>query len=338
MSLASVFPHMSDDALPLLDLIVRSRAFGRARQVVSARKRALAVGGLLLFVAALGGFRFFSRAYTASAAFSATTRKSSGALTGLAAQVGLSLGATEPQSSPQYFADVLRSAEVLRRVSARRFHARPLGLGTSTLDSIWSISDADTVRARERMVERLNNDVTVVASTRTGIVTFEVRTRDPLLSEDLAAALLSELDGFNRDTRNSQAAAERRFTEARLADATKELRDAEDQLEGFLRQNRMFQNAPELVFHRDRLARDVSTKQDVVNLLSQSYEQAKIEEVRDTPAITVLELPRRPARADSSSWAVCAAEAVAVTGVTILLWVVAYASRDERRGSDSVST
>ncbi len=324
---------MSDNTLPLWDLLVRSRAFLRARAIVVARQHQFALRALVLFVAALGGFRFFSRAYTASGAFTATTRKSQGALTGLAAQVGLSLGAADPQSSPQYFADVLRSAEVLRRVTTRRFHARALGSGTSTLDSIWSIGDEDTLRARERMVERLNDDITAVASTRTGIVTFDVRTKDARLSEDLAAALLSELDGFNRDTRNSQAAAERRFTEARLADATKDLRDAEDQLEGFLRQNRMFQDAPELVFHRDRLAREVGTKQDVVNLLTQSYEQAKIEEVRDTPAITVLELPRRPARADSSNWIVCVIEAIALTSVLLSLWVGVIAVRELKAGS-----
>jgi hypothetical protein len=36
----------------------------------------------------------------------------------------------------------------------------------------------------------------------------------------------------------------------------------------------------------------------VYNTLAQAYEQAKIEEVRDTPVITVVETPDRPIRPD----------------------------------------
>ena len=47
-----------------------------------------------------------------------------------------------------------------------------------------------------------------------GVVTFEVETFNPQLSAKIAQRLLDLLNRFNLETRQSQAAAERRFTEA----------------------------------------------------------------------------------------------------------------------------
>jgi len=92
-----------------------------------------------------------------------------------------------------------------------------------------------------------------------------------------------------RDTRQSQAAAERGFTEERMAEAQEELRAAENELQRFLQNNRQFQNSPELVFQHDRLQRRVAMRQQVYTSLVQSYEQARIDEVPNTPVITVVE-------------------------------------------------
>ena len=52
------------------------------------------------------------------------------------------------------------------------------------------------------------------------------------------------------------------------------------------------------VILQDRLAREVLVQQQVYATLAQAYEQARIEEVRDTPVITVLASPQRPGRPD----------------------------------------
>ena len=55
---------------------------------------------------------------------------------------------------------------------------------------------------------------------------------------------------------------------------------------------------PELNFQQERLQRQVQLQQQLYTTLSQSFEQAKIEEVRDTPVITVVEPPEAPVRPD----------------------------------------
>ena len=106
------------------------------------------------------------------------------------------------------------------------------------------------------------------------------------------------MDDYNSRIRRSQAVAEREFLEARLRDARAELRIAEDSLLAFLRENRRVENSPQLTFERDRLQSRVSLRQQVYETLFQAFEQSRIEEVRDTPVITVVERPIRPAQAD----------------------------------------
>ncbi len=103
---------------------------------------------------------------------------------------------------------------------------------------------------------------------------------------------------FNLRTRQSQAAAERRFIEHRVEQVRSEFRAAEDDLQNFLQNNRAFQNSPELLFQHDRLQREVSMQQQVFTNLMQSYEQARIAEVRNTPVITVVEKAEVPVMSD----------------------------------------
>ena len=112
--------------------------------------------------------------------------------------------------------------------------------------------------------------------------------------------LLELLNRFNQETRRGQASAERKFTEERLAIVKQDLRKAEDAQEGFLQTNRVV-SAAQLKLQQDRLEREVRMQQELYTNLAKAYEQAKIDEVRDTPVITVVEQPEAAARPDSRS-------------------------------------
>ena len=103
--------------------------------------------------------------------------------------------------------------------------------------------------------------------------------------------ILDLVHTFDLTTRQTQAGAERRFSGERLAELTGELRDAEDTLKSFLIENRVFSNSPALQFEHDRLQRAVTMRQELVTSLAQAYERARIEEVRNTPVITLIDPP-----------------------------------------------
>jgi uncharacterized protein involved in exopolysaccharide biosynthesis len=54
-------------------------------------------------------------------------------------------------------------------------------------------------------------------------------------------------------------------------------------MQAFLQANRQWANSPDLTFQHDRLERDIALRQQVYTTLVQSFEQARISEVRDTP-------------------------------------------------------
>ncbi|HOX26713.1 MAG TPA: hypothetical protein PLL30_05985 [Candidatus Krumholzibacteria bacterium] len=127
-----------------------------------------------------------------------------------------------------------------------------------------------------------------------GAVELVVTTAWPDVSHQLAERLIGSLNAFNVSRRRTQAAQEREFVAARVADAHADLQAAEDRLLTFLKQNRSIGESPELTFHRDRLAREIALRQAVYTSLMNDLAQVQIREVRDTPVITLLESPRLP--------------------------------------------
>ena len=132
----------------------------------------------------------------------------------------------------------------------------------------------------------------------TGVVTVSVRTDDPGLSAAIGRRLLDLIATFDVDTRQSQASAERVFAEDRLGQLRLELSTSEDSLKAFLVENRQFDNSPQLTFEHDHLQRQVVMRQELVTGMAQAYEQARIDEVRNTSIITVIDQPEPPALPD----------------------------------------
>jgi tyrosine-protein kinase Etk/Wzc len=114
----------------------------------------------------------------------------------------------------------------------------------------------------------------------------------------VALRLLDQLNTFNLTGRRSRATQERKFTEERMLEVGAELRAAESRLEQFLEANREYRLSPKLTLQQDRLSRDVGMRQQVYSSLAQSYEQAKIDEVRDLPVITTVSEPEAPVLPD----------------------------------------
>lgn len=60
-------------------------------------------------------------------------------------------------------------------------------------------------------------------------------------------------------------------------------------------------NAPELVIERERIQRDVMSRKQVFTWMTQSYEEARVREVRDIPVIAIVGSPSVPVKPESRS-------------------------------------
>lgn len=240
--------------------------------------------------------------YTATTTFvpeAGSGAKLPSSLAGLAGEFGLSLG-TDASRSPRFYADVLKSRELLERALIARY----LDPRSTTGDSVRLL---DLLRIRGRNgadslfngVRALSNRLGTRVDVQTGVVRLNVESRYAGLSAAIANHMVGYLNEFNTHTRQSQARERRRFVEQRITEAEAELRSAEGDLKAFYERNRTWQQAPQLMFEEGRLRRQLDIRQEVYLTLKREFETARIEEVNDTPVITVIDPAIPPQRKSS---------------------------------------
>jgi uncharacterized protein involved in exopolysaccharide biosynthesis len=257
--------------------------------------------GLIAFLT-IGVWAFFGhRSYTSTARFmpQASSEGALARLSGLAASFGVSVPTTDAGSSPAFYSELLQSRDILRRTveTPYAFVAQGDSMRGTLVELFRSKGDTPGIR-RDAAAKKLLKSMDVAVGRETGTVDLEISTPWPELSQQVAARMIQQVSDFNLNRRQTKAGAERRFIEARLVEAEDSLRAAESRLEAFLQRNRDYRNSPQLQFAYDRLQREVSMQQQVYTTLAQSYEAARIDEVRNTPVITVVEPPDLPAKPD----------------------------------------
>jgi len=274
----------------------------------------MAVSLLVLVLAIL------TRRYAAESDFMPnSTSLPSSSLAGIAAQFGFSAGALGGgDESVDFYADLVKSREVMTAAVQTTYHFATDDAGHDSLSGDlvslykpWGSSDLERL---QNTVKRLDKNLSVEADEQAGIVSVRVRAKWPELAEQINARLLALVNEFNVRRRESRAGVERQFVEQRLADALRDLTAAEDHLRAFLENNRTFQSSPRLTFEANRLQRRVDLRQQVYTTLAQSYEQARIDEVRNTPVVTIVDHPKGSAQ-PTRSWALIVIAALALGAV-----------------------
>lgn len=261
-------------------------------------------------------------------------------ISALAAQFALIAGGSSSGESVEFYAQLLRSRELLMQ-AVQSVYVIPVKPGSpdsvrGTLVSIWKPSGADSETRARAAAGRLNRQMEITTSRDANTVTLVTRAESPALAVQINRRLVSLVSDFNLVKRQSRAAAERKFTEERLGEARHELEVAEDAERQFLEQNREYQSSPQLRFEAARLERRVILRQEVAQALAQSYEQARIEEVRDTPVITMIDRPEfsiqraRSPLVDAIVWAVI----IGLIALGLALWVD-YLARERAEGGDA---
>lgn len=286
------------------------------------RHRYLVLGLALVAGAWTGGRSLVSpRKYTAAASFVPQEMAAQAGVSQLASQLGF--GTTRAStSSPQFYVDLLQSREILRDVVTRSYNVSGSGPFTGDLVQFFKIVSPDRDEAVARAVQKLKVVLTVRANASTGVVRFDVHTTSPQLSLQITNRLLELVNDYNLRRRQSQARAEREFVEQRLGLAQQALTAAEDAIIAFSRRNRRYADSPELVAEEARLQRQVNLRQQVYFTLAQSYEVAKIDEVRNTPVITVVERPE--GFVEKRARGTIAKAIIALFGGTLLAVVLAF--------------
>jgi uncharacterized protein involved in exopolysaccharide biosynthesis len=219
-------------------------------------------------------------------------------LSGLAAQFGVSMGGGGAGESIDFYYQLIRSRTLLQDAAFAQYALDGRQLSFAEFIDARNIQNQDGAAAA---VAQLRERVNVLADPRSNLVTVQVSMRRPELAEAVNRQLLDLVNTFNVEQRRTSAATERQFVETAQQEAHRELQEAERALEQFHTANVRFENSPQLMLQEARLQRLVQTRQEVYVSLTQAYEQARIDEVRNTPVITILDKPEGSARRTSST-------------------------------------
>ena len=268
----------------LLALLVRHRVFVAVSAFVAA---------VLLALTALLTLRQWE---SRSSFTTFQTSSSVAGVSGLAQQLGVQLPQGSEGGTPLFYSVLVRSRGLIRALVALTPPPSVLQ-GSSDLGAALRVNENMTGDARrEAVVDAVLKAMNVDLNRESGIVSVTLRTPDSQLSLWLKQTLLHLIDTYYGAIRRTRAGAERKFAEEQRIKALEEVKRAEDRIELFLTKNKQYQGSPMLSIDFDRLSREVSVKQSVYSALEQAYQKARLDEVRDTPAISVVEPPVRPAK------------------------------------------
>lgn len=303
--------------------------------VLLAHARWFVVVPVLTALLALALTFTLGRRWVAESTFAPQGESSSmGRIAALATQFGVSIpGISDSEESVDFYVRLARARVLLEEVIRREYVFASDAEGTDTVRGnlivLYDIDEDDASKRMHQAVKLLNRRMDVAGDLNAGVVTIRTEEKWAGLSEQVNRALLDGIDHFNQQRRHNQASTERTFLENRLTQARAELAAAEGRLSDFLERNRRYDDWPALRFQHDRLRRDVEHAQNLTEALAQAYEEARLQEVRNTPVIAVLDPPEGSARRPASVLAnMLWAAAAGVVLVILFAFAREYASQE----------
>ena len=150
-------------------------------------------------------------------------------------------------------------------------------------------SDYRILKWETDALEILNDRISVNEDEMTGLITVEILMEEPGMAADMANTMYPTIVDFTVETHSRQAKLNREFIEGRQIEVKEQLTEIEEVLKVFRERNRSIMESPQLQLEMERLMREVQIQTEVYITLQQQYELARIEEVKETPSVTVLD-------------------------------------------------
>jgi uncharacterized protein involved in exopolysaccharide biosynthesis len=250
-----------------------------------------------------------------------------------ASQLGVGIP-TNPSSSPQFYGDVLRSRGLMEEVLRSRMpDPRSNRSDSVALVELYAKHKGTPAGRTDDAVGSLTRESSVSVNPRTNIIELRVSSRYPTTAAFAARQFVGALNRFNLETRQSEARRRRIFVGDRLKEAQDSLARAERIQQDFLLTNRGdLRSAPTLEAQYERIQRQIQIYQDLYSNFRREFETARVDEVNDTPVITIIDTAAVPIK-KSAPHRLLTAVAGAMLGILIavaILLVQGYLERLRR--------
>tara|TARA_B100000427_G_scaffold327656_1_gene338896 strand:- start:893 stop:1960 length:1068 start_codon:yes stop_codon:yes gene_type:complete len=215
---------------------------------------------------------------------------------GIAAQFGIPIP-SEDSEAKWVYPEIIRSRTLSRAMLKRKFYDSISGKEKTLLEIL--INPEKNSDENQKFVESLGIDIllgmiSVDENIKTSTLTISVASKNPLLSTNINEALIQELDRHQREYNKTRTNQSYIFIENLITEKKKELEFAEEKLKEFSDRNRRMENSPGLLLQRQRLDREVIVLTGVFTTLKQQLETVKIESVKESDYVVVIDPPEMP--------------------------------------------
>ncbi|MBT4635008.1 MAG: helix-turn-helix domain-containing protein [Candidatus Marinimicrobia bacterium] len=282
--------------------------FGVLFSVINKSKKYILSITIILAIIGTGFSFLFSKYYLAQVSLYPAKKdytQGLGQFQSLASNFGMSV----PSSDQDFnIPDVVKSNLIANKVLKEKWLSRS-GAKISLIE-LWELDQSpwylfsspnmvDYAFVNEKAIANLLNHVTVTEDRQTGLIKINVTLEDPIIAAQVANYIGEQVQIYIQKGNAAQAAKEKLFISDRLVIVKNELESIELDLKDFKERNRGYDDSPELFMVFSRLFREVEAKKQVYLTLQQQLELSRIEEVKQTPILHILDHAVPPARKSS---------------------------------------
>lgn len=221
--------------------------------------------------------------------------KNIGQLQSLALNLGIN-----PRANDQSFniPDVVKSRLIANKVVKKRWTTKNGQI--INLTDLWNLDKvgwmgkfikkkADSLAILDGAVNKFDKHVKVNEDRLSGLIKISTTFQDPILAADIANFIGNEVERYIQKENSAQSNKEKLFIFDRLSIVKSELEVSELELKKFKERNRGYEDSPELFMLYSQLFREVEAKKQVYLTLQQQLELARIEEVKQSPILHILD-------------------------------------------------
>ena len=220
--------------------------------------------------------------------------------------LAVNLGTNSPKNDQDFnIADVVKSRLIASEVINKAWTTKD-SIKIDLID-LWGLrkikwyssmfkQSVDTSIIFESAIERLKDYVFVSEDRLTGLIKISTSFEDPLISSSVANFIGLQVQNYIQKENSAQSKKEKIFISDRLMIVLGELEKNELELKNFLERNRGYEDSPELYMTFSRLSREFDAKKEVYLTLQKQLELARIEEVRMSPILHILDYAVQPIR------------------------------------------
>jgi len=265
--------------------------------LVSKSKNILLIG-LLFGVAGFGSSYLFNKQYKAEISlYPAKKELNQGLAQFQSLAINLGMNTTNKDQSFN-IPDVVKSRLIATKSTSRDW--KTSDGRTTDLVTLWKLNKQvdffkkksnkiDSLVIIEKAIKKFNDHVNVSEDRLTGLIRISTTFQDPKIAANIANFIGNQVELYIQKENSAQSTKEKKFIAERLSVVKNELEKAELELKNFKERNRGYQDSPELFMIFSQVFREVEAKKEVYLTLQQQLELARIEEVKRSPILHVLD-------------------------------------------------